>query len=67
MHQEKSLDVTIRYWDGMFDVTISDPDTGDCTTKTFPYSPDEHPEFDDAIGREIYWYINEMAERGEEE
>jgi len=65
--QEKSLEVVIRYWDDMFDVTISDSESGDCTTKTFPYSPDEHPEFDDAIGREIYWCVNELARRGDEE
>ena len=57
---EKFLDINIRYRDDMFDVTISDPETSECTTRSFPYSPDEHPEFDTIIGRELYWYVTEL-------
>lgn len=32
-----------------------------------PYSPDEHPEFDTAIGEEIYSWISLWADQKEEE
>ena len=28
-----------------------------------PYSPDEHPEFNECVGNELYKYINDMMRR----
>lgn len=41
-----------------FDVSVIDGESGTSTTFTdVPFSPDEHPEFNDQIGSEIYSWI----------
>lgn len=37
-----------------------EPDTGDSSRVVVPYSPDCHPEFDDRVGNELYFWINEF-------
>lgn len=51
---------------GWFDVTISDGESGDHITNTFPFSPEEHPEFNDWVGNELYDWVDWMME-GENE
>lgn len=52
-----------------FDVEVTEPESS-CNTKfqDIPYMPDEHPEFNEAIGNEIYsWASLGMDELNEEE
>lgn len=41
-------------------VTIKDKETGYSNTTEVMYSPDEHPDFNDWIGDEIYSWIDIM-------
>ena len=43
-----------------------EPESGEVAQLQHPYSPDEHPKFDKAIGDEIYSWISVWAEEGEE-
>ena len=63
---QKNLDIQLRLNDDCFDVDIYEPESGDVQQYSFPYSPDEHPEFDATIGEEIYSWLRSMAdEEGE--
>lgn len=60
---EKNLEIKIKVaneaaWE--FDVEIYDPESGDFTRINTVYSPDEHPEFNERIGDEIYFWIKSM-------
>ncbi len=58
MKNERILDITIAVLpDGFFDVGIYDPASGDYVHKDFPISPDEHPEFNEWVGNEIYDWV----------
>ena len=48
--------------EGDVEVTIYEPETGDVVWDRIPYSPDEHPEFNEWIGNEIYSWISLMAD-----
>lgn len=54
----RSLDLTVEIEDGEISITITEPQSGESSTMTAQYSPDEHPEFDGDIGREIYEWLN---------
>ncbi len=43
-------------------VEIYDGESGDCVSKTLPYSPDEHRELDDWLGDEVYGWLDYMIE-----
>lgn len=65
----KSLDLTITIdpemitdYGAEFRLTVHEPESGVTTSGTFPVSVDEHPEFDDAIGNEIYSWIALMLD-----
>ena len=62
----RTLELTIRLNEGAFEVDVYEPDSGENTTLRHPYSPDEHPEFDKAIGDELYSWLNLWAEEKEE-
>lgn len=55
---ERMLELTIRVNDDNFEVDVYEPESGDVVQFQCPYSPDEHPEFDKAIGDEIYSWIS---------
>lgn len=64
---QRNLELTIRVNDDDFEIDIYEPDTGMITRLQHPFSFDEHPEFDKAIGAEIYewlglWYDENKAE-----
>lgn len=50
-----------------FTTTVYDAESGDLKTIKAPYSPDEHPEFNEEIGNEIYSWVQILADRFEEE
>lgn len=60
------LELTIRLNGDDFEVDVYEPESGEVVQIQHPYSPDEHPEFDKAIGDEIYSWISLWAEEGEE-
>lgn len=54
---QRNLELTIRMNDDDFEIDIHEPDTGVTTQLQHPFSFDEHPEFDKAIGAEIYEWL----------
>ena len=60
------LELTIRLNGDDFEVDVYEPESGEVAQIQYPYSPDEHPEFDKAIGDEIYSWISLWDEEGEE-
>lgn len=60
------LELTIRLNGDDFEVDVYEPESGEVAQIQHPYSPDEHPEFNKAIGDEIYSWISLWAEEGEE-
>ena len=60
---EKNLDITIQIKsDNWFNITVHEPESGLTVSGLFPISVDEHPEFDMAIGNEIYSWIQLMLD-----
>lgn len=64
---QKTLELTLIVRDGEFDVEVYEPESGDYCCITSPLSYDEHPEFDEKIGNEIYSWISLMADEMEDE
>lgn len=56
---QKMLELTIRVDnDDEFEVDVYEPETGEISQLQFPFSPDEHPDFDKTIGDEIYNWLS---------
>lgn len=56
---ERELSISIRITDdGRITTTIVEPQSGLITSLYNEYSPDEHPEFDERLGNEIYSWIS---------
>lgn len=55
---QRNIELTVRLNDDNFEVDVYEPESGDVVQFQYPYSPDEHPEFDKAIGDEIYSWIS---------
>ena len=62
----RSLDVKLTYNNGVVTAQIHDTESGLSTTIENVYSPDEHPEFDEAVGRELYSWLSLMADEATE-
>lgn len=63
MDRTLSIALTTHAQDRTFDVIVTDTETGSCMSSVdVPFSPDEHPEFDKALGNEIYSWITFMME-----
>lgn len=56
--EQKTLELTIRYDADYFEVDIYEPETGECSQMNCALSFDEHPEFNQAIGNEIYSWLS---------
>jgi hypothetical protein len=56
--EQKTLELTIRYDADHFEVDIYEPETGECSQMNCALSFDEHPEFNQAIGNEIYSWLS---------
>jgi hypothetical protein len=63
-NKAKNLELAIRLSAELDEVEVDlfEPESGDVTQLQFPYSPGEHPEFDEAVGQAIYWWLEQMAE-----
>ena len=65
---ERHLDLTIRLDpDGDVEVDVYEPESGECSQIQYPFSPDEHPEFNESIGEEIYSWLKLWADEMEDE
>ena len=62
---KRTISIDLSVADGGFTATLSEGESGDHTSRWFPHSPDEHPEFDDWIGAELYDWINELEKEEE--
>jgi len=63
---QRTLELTIRINEDSFEADVYEPESGEIVQMQHPYSPDEHPEFDKAIGDEIYSWVSLWAEEREE-
>lgn len=57
-HIEKNLDLTISLDEENVTIDICEPESGERTVIEAPLSFDEHPEFSEAIGNEIYSWLS---------
>lgn len=64
---QRTLELTIRLNDDDFEVDVCEPESGEVAQMQFPYSPDEHPAFDQRIGEEIYSWLSLWADEKEDE
>ena len=64
---QRTLELTIRMNEGSFEVDVYEPDSGEVLQMQHPLSFDEHPDFDAAIGNEIYSWLSIWAEEMEEQ
>lgn len=66
----KNLELTFTLTNGEVEVIVYEPESGEFARINTPYSPDEHPEFDERLCREIYsWlsmWMDEMEDNNEE-
>ena len=59
---QKTLELTIRINEDDFELDVYEPESGEIAQMQHPLSTDEHPEFDQAIGNEIYSWISLWAD-----
>lgn len=55
---ERTLELTITLDEENVSCDVYEPESGECTTLKWPLSFDEHPEFNEAIGNEIYSWLS---------
>ena len=54
---QRTLELTITINEADIEVGVYEPNSGEWTAFYAVYSPDEHPDFDKALGDEIYSWI----------
>lgn len=54
----KRLELTFHMTKDYVHVEIYEPESGEIAHINAPYSPDEHPEFDEQLCREIYSWLS---------
>lgn len=63
---EHRLDITIDFkGKDRFKVRVMEPESGLYSESEYPFSPDEHPEFDKYIGEELYSWFSLWSETEE--
>lgn len=67
MKIERTLELTIKMDEDGVSVDVYEPESGECSTIEAPLSFDEHPEFDSAIGNEIYSWLSIWKDAEEED
>lgn len=55
---QRNLDLTIRVNRDDFEVDVYEPESGEVKQFQFSYQPGTHPEFNQALGEEVYSWIN---------
>lgn len=56
--EQRNLELTIRFDDYHVEVDVYEPETGELSQLDYLLSFDEHPEFNQAIGNEIYAWLS---------
>ena len=63
LNNERTLNITLTaLGNDDYLVNVFEGESGDHVSKTICFSPDEHPEFNEWIGNEIYSWIEIMNE-----
>ena len=62
---QRMLELTIRLNNDSFEIDIYEPESGEVIQMQHPLSFDDHPEFDAAIGNEIYSWLSLWIEKGD--
>ena len=63
---ERHLNLTIRLGNGEIEVDVYEPESGEIIHLHHPLSFDEHPDFDESIGKEIYSWVSLWSEEENE-
>lgn len=63
MKLTEHLELEIRIYDDTFELDVYEPISGECIRMEHPISFSEHPEFDKAIGDEIYSWLEIWSDR----
>lgn len=63
---EKHFEMNVRLTNGEIEIDLYEPESGEAEFQRFPYSPDEHPEFNEIIGNLLYMWLDPMADSEEE-
>ena len=59
----RHLDLDIDLYDNEYvRILVSEPESGESQSFGFPLSQDEHPEFNEQIGNEIYSWLSLWAD-----
>lgn len=59
--QQRVMELTIRFNEDDFEIDVYEPESGEVAQLQYPFSPDEHTDFDKAIGDEIYSWLSLWA------
>lgn len=62
---QRMLELTIRLNNDSFEIDVYEPESGEVIQMQHPLSFDDHPEFDAAIGNEIYSWLSLWIEKGD--
>lgn len=60
--RSRTLTVTLHVEDGNAVAEFLEGETGERLSVVVPYSPDEHPEFNEAVGNELYSWLEMLME-----
>ena len=60
---QQTLELTIRLDKDSFEVDVYEPESGEMIQMQHSLSFDEHPEFDAAIGNEIYSWLSLWSQK----
>ena len=63
---KKALTLDIAMSEDNVEIVVSEPESGERTPYSFPYSADEHPEFNESIGNELYSWLSLWRDELEE-
>lgn len=63
--RSRTMTVTLHVEDGNAVAEFLEGETGEHLSVVLPYSPDEHPEFNEAVGNELYSWLEMLMEEQE--
>ena len=66
MERTLTITITMDEFDKTVTADVLEPESGESSRIVVPFSPDEHPEFNERIGNEIYSWITLWADEMEE-
>ena len=65
----RKITLTVDLWveDGNAVAEFLEGETGEVLSVVIPYSPDEHPEFNEQVGNELYSWLEMLMDEQEDE